>query len=254
METEELKLFLNEKVDFYNHLDFIAEDPLSIPHLFSKREDVEIASFLTAIISWGNRKAIISSATKMLQLMDHAPHDFILNHSAADLHAISQKTVHRTFKGEDFAQFIRNLQRIYQEQGSMEGLFMLKEGEANYKNAIERFRTVFLGEQVHRSSKHVSSPHKNSSAKRIMMFLRWMVRKDAKKVDFGIWSRLPQQYLSVPLDVHSGNISRKLGLLSRKQNDWKAVEELDEVLRTMDADDPAKYDFALFGLGVTKSF
>lgn len=254
MNFQELKDFLDEKADFYNHLDFITNDPLSIPHRFSKREDIEIAGFLTATISWGNRKSIINSATKMMLLMDDAPHDFILNHSAKELKSIGENTVHRTFKGEDFAQFIINLKRIYQQNDSMEHLFQVLEGETNYRNSIERFRTAFLEDSTHRSSKHVSSPHKNSSAKRLMMFLRWMVRNDQKKVDFGLWNSLPQQYLSIPLDVHTGNISRKLELISRKQNDWKTVEELDGILRKMDANDPAKYDFALFGLGVSKDF
>ena len=254
MNFQELKDFLDEKADFYNHLDFITNDPLSIPHRFSKKEDIEIAGFLTATISWGNRKSIINSATKMMLLMDDSPHDFVLNHSEKEIKSIAEKTVHRTFKGEDLAQFIINLKRIYQQNDSMEPLFQLLNDETNYRNAIERFRTSFLGESIHRSSKHVSSPHKNSSAKRLMMFLRWMVRNDQKKVDFGLWNSLPKQYLSIPLDVHTGNISRKLELISRKQNDWKTVEELDEIIRKMDANDPAKYDFALFGLGVSKDF
>ena len=254
MNFQELKEFLDEKADFYNHLDFITNDPLSIPHRFSKKEDIEIAGFLTATISWGNRKSIINSATKMMLLMDDSPHDFVLNHSEKEIKTIAEKTVHRTFKGEDLAQFIINLKRIYQQNDSMEPLFQLLIGETNYRNSIERFRTSFLGESIHRSSKHVSSPHKNSSAKRLMMFLRWMVRYDQKKVDFGLWNSLPKHYLSIPLDVHTGNISRKLELISRKQNDWKTVEELDEIIRKMDANDPAKYDFALFGLGVSKDF
>lgn len=250
----ELKDFLDEKADLYNHVDFIQEDPLQIPHRFSKKQDIEIAGFLTATISWGNRKSIINSATKMMSMMDDTPHDFILNYSEAELKSISKNTVHRTFMGEDFAQFIQNLRRIYTENESMETLFSISDDETNFKNGIERFRTQFLGEIIHRSSKHVSSPHKNSSSKRLMMFLRWMVRNDNKKVDFGLWKTLPKQYLSIPLDVHTGNISRKLGIISRKQNDWKTVEELDIIIRKMDAEDPAKYDFALFGLGVSKDF
>lgn len=254
MNFEELKDFLDEKSDFYNNSDFILEDPLQIPHRFSKKQDIEISAFLTATISWGNRKSIVNSATKMMELMDNSPHDFILNHSEKDLSLISEKTVHRTFKGEDLVQFIINLKKIYLHNESMENLFFIDKNELNYKNGIEHFRTQFLGTTDHRSSKHVSSPHKNSSAKRLMMFLRWMIRDDSRKVDFGIWQSLPKQYLSVPLDVHTGNISRKLGLVSRKQNDWKTVEELDIILRKMDAEDPAKYDFALFGLGVSGDF
>ena len=248
----ELKDFLDEKAEFYNNSDFIAEDPLQIPHRFSKKQDIEIAGFLTATISWGNRRSILNSATKMMLLMDDSPHDFILNHSQSELRSISQKTIHRTFKGEHLAEFILNLKRIYLKNESMETLFSISENEINYKYGIERFRAEFLGESIHRSRKHVSSPNKNSSAKRLMMFLRWMVRNDSRNVDLGIWNSLPKEYLSIPLDVHTGNISRKLGIVSRKQNDWKTVEELDVVLRKMDEKDPAKYDFALFGLGVSK--
>ncbi|MFC6267620.1 TIGR02757 family protein [Frigoriflavimonas asaccharolytica] len=254
MNFEELKDFLDEKADFYNNSDFIAEDPLQIPHRFSKKQDVEIAAFLTATISWGNRKSIINSATKMMQLMDDSPHDFILNHSAKELESISQNTIHRTFKGEDFSQFIINLKKIYSKSESLENSFKLVKGETNFKHGIERFRSQFLGDTLHRSSKHISSPHKNSSAKRLIMFLRWMIREDGRNVDFGLWKSLPKQFLSIPLDVHTGNISRKLNLISRTQNDWKAVEELDVILRKMDAKDPSKYDFALFGLGVSGDF
>ncbi len=254
MNFSELKDFLDEKAEFYNNSDFITEDPLQIPHRFSQKQDIEIAGFLTATISWGNRKSIVNSATKMMLLMDDSPHDFILNHSEKELKFINQKSIHRTFKGEDLVQFILNLRKIYQQNESMETLFDVNNEEINFKNAIERFRVDFLGKTLHRSSKHVSSPHKNSSAKRLMMFLRWMVRNDQKNVDFGIWKTLPQHYLSIPLDVHTGNISRKLGMIERQQNDWKTVEELDVIIRKMDAKDPAKYDFALFGLGVSKDF
>ena len=254
MKFQELKTFLDEKADQYNHPDFIESDPIQIPHRFSLKQDIEISGFLTATISWGNRKAIIKSAEKMLDYMGNSPYDFVLNFSESDLKNIDGKPLHRTFNGEDFAQFIRNLNRIYRENNSLENLFLIKESESSYYHSLERFRTSFLGEERHRSHKHVSSTYKNSSAKRLMMFLRWMTRRDNKKVDFGIWDQLPQKYLSIPLDVHTGNISRKLNLITRKQNDWKAVEELDLILRKMDSDDPAKYDFALFGLGVAREF
>ena len=254
MKFQELKTFLDEKADQYNHPDFIENDPIQIPHRFSLKQDIEISGFLTATISWGNRKSIIKSAEKMLDYMGNSPYDFVLNFSENDLKLIEGKPLHRTFNGEDFAQFIRNLNRIYLESQGLENLFLTKDNEFNFYHSLERFRTSFLGEEQHRSHKHVSSTYKNSSAKRLMMFLRWMTRKDNKKVDFGIWDQLPQKYLSVPLDVHTGNISRKLNLISRKQNDWKAVEELDLILRKMDSEDPAKYDFALFGLGVSGEF
>ncbi|WP_449398853.1 TIGR02757 family protein [Chryseobacterium wanjuense] len=252
LKFEELKSFLDEKADQYNHPDFIENDPIQIPHRFSLKQDMEIVGFLTATISWGNRKAIIKSAEKMLDIMGNSPYDFVLNHSEEDLKSLEGKSIHRTFNGEDFTYFIKQFQRIYKENESLENLFKVKDQETNFLHSIERFRSQFLGTEKHRSHKHVSSPYKNSSTKRIVMFLRWMVRKDKRGVDFGIWENIDQKHLSIPLDVHTGNISRKLGLISRTQNDWKTVEELDLVIRKFDEKDPAKYDFALFGLGVTK--
>jgi uncharacterized protein (TIGR02757 family) len=252
MKFEELKIFLDEKADRYNRPEFIEHDPIGIPHRFSLRQDIEIAGFLAATISWGNRKAILKSAGKMLDVMGNSPYDFVLNHSEKDLKDLQDKSIHRTFNGEDFIYFIKQFNRIYTENESLEDLFAVQDTETNFSHAIERFRALFLGIEKHRSHKHVSSPYKNSSAKRIIMFLRWMVRKDKRGVDFGIWEKIDPKYLSIPLDVHTGNISRKLGLISRTQNDWKTVEELDLVIRTFDDQDPAKYDFALFGLGVTK--
>lgn len=249
---EELKSFLDEKADEYNCAEFIENDPIQIPHRFTLKQDIEIIGFLTATISWGNRKSIINSAEKMLNFMGNSPYDFVMNFSEKDLKSVEGKPLHRTFNGDDFAQFIRNLKKVYQQNKSLESLFILNEGETNFYHSLERFRTIFLGEEPHRCYKHVSSTYKNSSAKRLMMFLRWMVRRDLRNVDFGIWENLSPAYLSIPLDVHTGNISRKLGLVCRKQNDWKTVEELDLSLRKMNQEDPAKYDFALFGLGVMK--
>lgn len=252
LKFEELKIFLDEKADQYNRPDFIEHDPIQIPHRFSVKQDIEIAGFLAATISWGNRKAIIRSAEKMLEIMGNSPYDFVMNYSQKDLQEIQGKSIHRTFNGEDFAYFIQQFNKIYREHESLENLFMVNDPETSFLHAIERFRSRFLGTEKHRSHKHVSSPYKNSSTKRIIMFLRWMVRKDRRGVDFGIWQNIDQKHLSIPLDVHTGNISRKLGLISRTQNDWKTVEQLDLVIRKMDQADPAKYDFALFGLGVTK--
>ncbi|AZA50948.1 TIGR02757 family protein [Chryseobacterium carnipullorum] len=249
---EELKSFLNEKADQYNSPDFIEDDPIQIPHRFTLKQDIEIAGFLAATISWGNRKSIIKSADKMLEVMGNSPYDFVLNHSEKDLEILQNKSIHRTFNGEDFAYFIRQFSKIYKDNESLENLFIVNHPETNFLHAIERFRKSFLETEKHRSHKHVSSPYKNSSSKRIIMFLRWMVRKDKHGVDFGIWENIDQKHLSIPLDVHTGNISRKLGLVSRTQNDWKTVEELDAAIRQFDETDPAKYDFALFGLGVTK--
>ena len=252
LKFEELKIFLDEKADQYNHPEFIENDPIQIPHRFSLKQDIEIAGFLAATISWGNRKSIIKSAEKMLDIMGNSPYDFVLNYSEKDLKEIQGKSIHRTFNGEDFTYFIKQFNRIYAENESLENLFTVNDSETNFQHAIERFRSNFLGTEKHRTHKHVSSPYKNSSTKRIIMFLRWMVRKDKRRVDFGIWKNIDQKYLSIPLDVHTGNISRKLGLIVRTQNDWKTVEELDIAVRKFDDKDPAKYDFALFGLGVTK--
>ncbi|WP_332020773.1 TIGR02757 family protein [Kaistella sp.] len=254
MTFSELKDFLDEKADFYNAPEFIDNDPVQIPHRFSLKQDIEIAGFLTATISWGNRKAIINDAEKMLGFMEQTPYDFIRNVSLKELQTLENRSIHRTFIGEDFKEFILNLKRIYNENESLEHLFLVEETEGNFYHALERFRQNFIGNVQHRSHKHVSSTYKNSSAKRLMMFLRWMVRKDRKGVDFGIWKDIDPKNLSIPLDVHTGNISRKLNLIQRKQNDWKTVEELDSVLRKFNVDDPAKYDFALFGLGVSKDF
>lgn len=254
MKKEEMKAFLDEKADFYNSVDFIGDDPIQIPHRFSLRQDIEISGFLTATISWGNRKSIIKSAEKILEIMENSPYDFISNVSIAELENLEGKTIHRTFNGSDLAAFFRNLQRLYKQHESLENIFLLEENEVNFYHALYRFRQNFLGNEVHRCHKHVSSTYKNSSAKRLMMFLRWMVRNDRRGVDFGLWNKIPMSALSVPLDVHTGNISRKLGLIQRKQNDWKTVEEMDLILREFDSEDPAKYDFALFGLGVSKDF
>ena len=254
MTFSELKNFLDEKAEFYNAPEFIDNDPVQIPHRFSLKQDIEITGFLTATISWGTRKSIINDAEKMLTFMEHSPYEFIRNVSVKELESLENRSIHRTFNGEDFREFILNLKRIYEENESLESLFSIQGNETNFYHSLERFRQNFIGNAQHRSHKHVSSTYKNSSAKRLMMFLRWMVRKDRKGVDFGIWQTFDPKSLSIPLDVHTGNISRKLNLIQRKQNDWKTVEELDLAIRKFDPADPAKYDFALFGLGVSGDF
>ncbi|AQX84803.1 TIGR02757 family protein [Elizabethkingia bruuniana] len=252
MTEKEIFAFLNEKADAFNHPEYINSDPLQIPHRYSMKQDIEISGFFAATLAWGNRKSIITNATKIMNFMGNSPYDFVMNAKESDFKSIEDKAVHRTFNGEDLKQFIFNLQRLYQEQESLAYFFQPKDDEQNFYHALERFRTAFLNENNHRCYKHVSSTYKNSAAKRLIMYLRWMVRKDKRGVDLGIWSGLDQKKLSCPLDVHSGNIARQLGILNRKQNDWKAVEELDVKLRKYNSEDPALYDFALFGLGVTK--
>jgi uncharacterized protein (TIGR02757 family) len=254
MKQKELKEFLDEKVILYNNPKFIESDPIQIPHQFSKKEDIEIAAFLTATISWGNRTMIIKNSYKMMELLDNSPHDFIMNHQQKDLEAF-QNFVHRTFNYIDFQQFIKSLQNIYQNHGGLENVLSIKDKTTTYQTAIHQFKTIFFEvEHQQRTQKHISDPLKNSAAKRINMFLRWMVRNDKAGVDFGIWQTHNAANLSCPLDVHSGNVARKLKLLLRTQNDWKALSELDKKLRKLDKKDPVKYDFALFGLGFFEKF
>lgn len=254
LSKKELKTFLDEKVIAYNTPKFIDSDPIRIPHAFSKKEDIEIAAFLTATIAWGNRKSIITNAEKLMSLLDNAPHDFIMNHKEDHLKPLTS-FVHRTFNGDDCIQFIKSLQHIYKTHGGLEAIFTKHATATHLQAAISKFKTLFFEiEHLKRTQKHVSDPLKNSAAKRINMFLRWMVRPNTTGVDFGLWQKLSPAQLSCPLDVHSGNVARKLGILQRKQNDAKALAELDNNLRMLDANDPVKYDFALFGLGVFEAF
>ncbi len=254
MNSSELKSFLDEKVVQYNTLDFIESDPVQIPHLFSQKEDIEIAGFLSATIAWGNRKMIIKNSHKMMDLMGNAPYDFVMSHSENDLERL-ENFVHRTFNGQDFASFIRSLKNIYENHDGLESVYAKNQELKTMQNSISAFKKTFF-EIPHqsRTQKHISDPLNNSAAKRINMYLRWMVRQDTKGVDLGIWKTISPASLSCPLDVHSGNVARKLGLLTRKQNDGKALAELDLKLREFDANDPVKYDFALFGLGVFEKF
>ncbi|HAB28976.1 MAG: TIGR02757 family protein [Xanthomarina sp.] len=254
MKQTELKEFLDVKVLEYNRPEFIESDPIQIPHFFNKKEDIEISGFLTATIAWGNRKSIINNAKRMMEYMDHSPFDFVKNHREQDLQSLLP-FVHRTFNGTDFITFVKGLQHIYNNHHGLEQVFSVANKQTSLQAAIHHFKKVFFEiEHLPRTQKHVSDPLKNSAAKRINMFLRWMVRTDQTGVDFGIWKTLSPSQLSCPLDVHSGNVARKLGLLKRKQNDAKALRELDENLRILDSTDPVKYDFALFGLGVFEGF
>jgi uncharacterized protein (TIGR02757 family) len=251
METE-LKPLLDEAVDTYNRKAFIENDPILIPHRFSKKEDIEIAAFFAASLAWGNRKSIIQNTSKLMMWMDEAPHEFILQHTARDLKPFG-KFVHRTFNGNDCVFFISALKHLYTKHGGLEAAFTPKNNTQHpeFKDRLHHFRELFLEvKHLKRSEKHLSDPWKNSSSKRLCMFLRWMVRKDKRGVDFGIWKSIKASELYLPLDVHTGNVGRQLGLLERKQNDWKAVEEITQQLRGFDPTDPVKYDFALFGLGV----
>ncbi len=254
MTKKELKEFLDEKANLYENFDFIESDPIQIPHRYSLKEDIEIAGFLSSIIAWGKRQMIIKNANRMMDLMGNSPFDFVLNHSEDDL-ANFDGFVHRTFNAEDFKFFIRSLKNIYNNHGGLENVIKPKSENDNYQLAIHDFKQIFF-EIAHlpRTQKHISDPVKGSAAKRINMFLRWMVRDTKKGVDFGIWKSHSAANLHCPLDVHTGNVARKLKILTRKQNDWKAIIELDITLRKFDKKDPVKYDFALFGLGVFEKF
>lgn len=250
MTLEEVKEFLDEKTTKYNSSEFIETDPVSIPHRYSKKEDIEISGLLAATLSWGNRKAIVKSTKHLMELMDDAPYDFVINARSKDLQRL-EKFVYRTFNGFDALFFIKSIKDIYINHGGLESVFT--ENKA-IKSSLAHFRSVFMRGQDVRTGKHVANVLKGSSAKRLNMYLRWMIRGDKMGVDFGLWKGLDKSDLYLPLDVHTGNVGRKLGLLQRKQSDWKAVEEITNVLRTFDSVDPIKYDFALFGLGVFEKF
>ena len=248
---QEIYQLLEEKHDLFNRKTFIETDPISIPHLFTKKEDIEIAGFLAATIAWGQRKTIINNANKLVKLMDNSPYDFVTQHQPKDLIRFTDFK-HRTFNSIDISFFIVSLKNIYNKHNGLEEVFSNSE---NMQTNISHFKQVFFEiEHPERTTKHVSDPLKNSAAKRINMFLRWMVRQDNRGVDFGIWEKVNPKNLMCPLDVHSGNVARKLGLLKRTQNDWKATEELTINLRKFDSEDPIKYDFSLFGLGVFEKF
>ena len=248
---EELGGWLDAQWLKYESPEFIDSDPIQIPQSFTKKEDQEISGFLAATIAWGQRKTIINNAHSIVERMDQAPHDFILSAEDQDMKRL-EGFVHRTFNDTDLLFFVASLRNIYRHHGGLETVFahaITSKGQMGL--AIAEFKKVFFSiEHPCRTTKHVADPTRGSSAKRINMYLRWMVRSKEKGVDLGIWNQISPSQLYVPLDVHTGNVARELGLLTRKQNDWKAVEELMEVLRSFDAEDPVKYDFALFGTGV----
>ena len=251
-----LKEFLDEKYDLYNRPEFIETDPIQIPHTYTIPEDIEIAGFLTATIAWGQRKSIIANAHKLMQLMGNNPSDFIINAGNEQVTRL-KSFVHRTFQGDDCVFFLYALRNIYKNHGGLKSVF-----ETSYATRKEMaevlidFRNIFFEIEncLERSRKHVSDVSKNAAAKRLNMFLRWMVRTDKRGVDFGLWKGIPASALYIPLDLHTGNVARKIGLLARNQSDWKAVAELTSNLRKFDPNDPVKYDFALFGLGIFEKF
>ncbi|MCB0480330.1 MAG: TIGR02757 family protein [Flavobacteriales bacterium] len=250
-EISDLKGFLDEKVDRYNRSNFIESDPIQIPHLYQQKEDIEIVAFIVATISWGQRKTIINNGIKLSQYLGESPYGFVMEANSKQISGLSDFK-HRTFQGQDLQFFISSLRSIYAQHNGMEKLFAIGDTIAE---GISAFRTAFL-ETHHekRSEKHLSNPLTGSATKRINMFLRWMVRQDNRGVDFGIWKSISPSRLMLPLDVHTGNVSRELKLLHRTQDDWKAVEEVTAQLRLLDSNDPVKYDYALFALGVFEGF
>jgi uncharacterized protein (TIGR02757 family) len=255
MKKEELKAFLDAKYLEYNRPDFIDGDPVSIPHRFQRKEDIEIAGLMAALLAWGRRDQIIKAADRLMGLMWDAPFDFVMEAGDDELAGL-QNFVYRTFQGEDGEAIVRGLRRIYQEMGGLEEVMSMHPAEKDTWSAIIGLREAMIShpEFPDRTQKHLANPGKGSSAKRLNMYLRWMVRNDGRGVDFGIWKGISPAQLICPLDVHTGNVGRALGLVTRKQNDWKAALELTEGLREMDPKDPTRYDFSLFGLGIFEGF
>lgn len=255
--SESLKEFLDQKYLTYNQSGFIADDPVSIPHLFSKKQDIEIASFWAAVLAWGQRISIINKCKLLFEMMDNAPHDFMLNHSDSDLKPfLSFK--HRTFNATDTLYFIRFFREFYQKHESLEEAFLQPDLSSEHfiKESLISFHNLFFQSDLapERTRKHIATPARKSACKRLNMFLRWMVRQDDKGVDFGLWKKISPSHLICPCDLHVDRVARKLGLIHRKQTDWQTAEELTAALREMDPHDPVKYDFALFGLGVVEGY
>ena len=261
MKAKDLKYFLDKKVGLYNQPSFIKEDPICIPHSFTKKQDIEISGFFAAIFAWGNRITIINKSKELMQLMDNAPHDFCLQHNTKELKRL-MAFKHRTFNATDLLYFIEFLKTHYNKHKSLETAFTphpqilsingAGSNTPNIEDALKNFHNYFFSlEHIPgRTRKHIATPERKSSCKRLNMFLRWMVRNDNKGVDFGIWKNISPSQLICPLDLHVVRVAKRLNLLHRKQTDWQAAIELTEFLRTLDSNDPVKYDFALFGMGV----
>lgn len=247
---KDLYFYLEDKYNQYCNPQFIEYDPISVPHKFKTKEDIEIAGFFSSIIAWGQRKTIISNANKLMGYLDNSPYQFITQYEEKDL-KILKSFVHRTFNGDDCIYFVESLKNIYKNNGGLENVFRnsFDKNKEMFETITQFNKIFFCNPHLMRTEKHISNPAKGSAAKRINMFLRWMVRNDNKGVDFGIWKNIPSSALLCPLDLHSANTARELGIITRKQNDRKTVEELMITLRKFDPNDPVKYDFALFGIG-----
>jgi uncharacterized protein (TIGR02757 family) len=258
MITPELRDFLDRKVNEYNCKSFIHGDPISVPHSFSKKQDVEISAFFASIFAWGNRTTIIQKCKSLMKLMDDSPHDFIVNHQEKD-RKIFEGFAHRTFNTTDLLYFLSFLQHHYNTSNTLEDAFVPSkrfQGDEFIQDALNYFSTYFFSLEVVpiHTRKHIASPAKNSGCKRLNMFLRWMVRKDNKGVDFGLWKKINPSQLIIPIDVHVARVAKRFGLLDRPQADWTSAVTLTAYLRTLDPLDPVKYDFALFALGAVEKF
>ncbi len=251
-----LKEFFDSKVKAYNKADFIESDPICIPHLFSKQQDIEIAGLFAALFAWGNRTTIIQKSRELMHRMDMAPHDFILGHSDKELKQL-RGFRHRTFTEDDIFYFVEWLHYYYMQFSSLENAFaryMVRKDDT-IEQALTGFKKYFFSlEHMRRTQKHIASPEQNSSCKRLCMYLRWMVRRDRQAVDFGIWRKIKPSQLICPIDLHVARVATRFGLMRRKQPDWQAALELTAHLRTFDPHDPVRYDFALFGLGVIEKY
>lgn len=251
---QELKEFLDEKAERFNNPAFIERDPVSIPHQFSRKEDIEIAGFFAAMLAWGQRVTIINKCNELIQLMDNEPYQFVMEHKPRDLNRLSTFR-HRTFNPEDAVYFMQSLRNIYQNHGGLENAFSLPAHFVDTEDALIRFHQIFFSiPHPARTKKHVSTPERKSTCKRLSMYLRWMVRKDKNGVDFGLWNTVLPAQLVCPCDLHVDRVGRKLRLIRRKQTDWLTAVELTNNLRKLDPTDPVRYDFALFGLGIDEGW
>jgi uncharacterized protein (TIGR02757 family) len=252
----QLKALLDEKVKLYNQPGFIEKDPVSIPHLFTKKQDIEISGLFAAVLAWGNRTSIINNCKKLVNWMDNAPHDFILNHHDTDLKKMLG-FAHRTFNATDLLYFIQFLRYHYSKHTSLEDAFVPGRSykEDTVEQALIYFHNYFFSiEHPERSRKHVATPARKSACKRINMYLRWMVRRDNKGVDFGIWKKIHPRQLVCPLDVHVARVAQRLDLLENTNSNWANALHLTYRLRELNREDPAVYDYALFGLGMAERF
>lgn len=251
MKADTLKPLLDAYYHRYNQSGFIEHDPISVPHRFTGRQDIEIAGFFSAILSWGNRKSIINSCNKLMERMDHAPYQFVCHYTAADLKQLIP-FVHRTFQSTDLLFILEAFKEHFQMHSSLEPLFIVKSHPGDIEQGLIQFhRYLFTRPYAPiRSRKHIPTPVRKSACKRLNMFLRWMVRTDPQGVDFGIWKNISPGDLICPLDVHVLNTAYVLGLISRNKSDWKTATELTQNLKLLDPQDPVKYDFALFGMGL----